>query len=1167
MGSQSHSVRFLIAALVVNLAFCCLLGFAQQGTAALNGQVTDSSNLAVAGAKIVATNTDTNVTYTATTNEAGLYNLPTLPAGNYQITASKEGFQQLVKPGVELHVLDVIALNLALQIGSVTQTVTVESGAPLVETASSSLGGLVSDQKIADLPLNGRNYIDLSLLQAGVQQNTSSNIQIGGMSGTTYSVNGVSMISNNFLLDGTQIGNQSGWGTASFAGTTLGVDGIKEYKVLTSAFDASYGMAMGSQMVMISKGGTNQFHGDVFEYFRNSALNARNYFDGPTIPHLEKNNYGASFGGPIRKDKTFFFAVYEGLKQTLGFTAVDIVPAASCHGNAGNLIWNGQGVQPAGSIGPCPQLGSNPNLGLPAGPNNNYVTIVNSQIASMLALYPNPTVNSGSVVQFRFNPPTFVAANYGQMRFDHNFSPSDILFGRYTIDQSNNDAASNLGTPTVSGVAFPQFRGGGTTMDQFITASETHIFSPSVSNSARISFSRTGWNTFWTDTGTNLSAIPSFPGGPGFLPGVPFSGFGIGGGISAIGWGGNAGPLFHHTLHLQNIYSLADDVYYTRGKHQFRFGTLMNRFNQALTIVSTFSFGSPTYSNLATFLQGIPLNFQVYLPGGNDNRFFTYNTFGFYGQDDWHVNSRLTLNLGLRYEFLTTVREQNGKEFAVRDAASSAAWTQGPIMRDRSHYNFGPRVGFAWDIFGDGKTALRGGGGIYYDIGNFGGGMTGNAITALPNISLAITNPSNKVYTFPVTVPSVATVIANGTALTSAQDFDYNAINPFVYQYNLTLQRQLPKNTAVSVAFVGTQGEHLWQILEGNPITPTAVVNGVQYWSTTTPNCQGGTFSAVTGTFVQPTCRINPHFGTLGIDTSSGVSNYNALQVVVAKRLSRGLEAQAAYTLGHALSTATGQLNGINCVTGMDSPVSSNEKASDRGPACTDVRHNLRFNLLYHFPTLKSNGLLAKAANGWWMGNIVAVNTGFPFSPYISSNRSDSGNKSTGTDRPNFNTQAIAKGTSLTDASGNPYVAAADFVRYDPKTVIIGNPNEWFNPNMFSLQPFVPCPGSAGTCSTLGNVPRGLLRGPGLGSWDLSLVKDTSVPFLGEEGSVQFRAEFFNILNRPNFATPATAAIFSGGNTTSLAGAYSQAPSTTSAALTSTTTTSRQIQFAIKLIF
>jgi hypothetical protein len=630
-----------------------------------------------------------------------------------------------------------------------------------------------------------------------------------------------------------------------------------------------------------------------------------------------------------------------------------------------------------------------------------------------------------------------------------------------------------------------------------------------------------------------------------------------------VGFYGGETPL----VHLQNIYSFGDDVYLSRGKHQLRFGTLINRFNQALTLVSGNSYGAPSYSSFANFLQGVPLSFSSYLPGGNDNRFWIYNTYGFYAQDDWHATSRLTLNLGLRYEFVSPLRELSGRSYAIQNPASDPTWTPGLVVRDRTYLNFSPRFGFAWDIFGNGKTALRGGGGVYYDIGNFGGSMTGNAITTLPNIALTLTNPSNSVFTYPHTLPTVSTVLEDGTALNEAQAFDYNADNPYVYQYNLTLQRQLPKNMAISVAYVGTRGEHLWQLQEGNPIPPTAIVNGLQYWSTNNPNCQGGTFSAATGTFLEPTCRANPNFGSMVLDSTDGISLYNALQVVVNKRLSSGLEAQATYTFAHALSSSIGTLAGESCVTGMDAGVSNTEDKTDYGPACTDVRHNLQFNLLYHFPNLKVGGILGKLADGWWMGNIVSVQTGLPFSPYISSNRSDSGNRATGVDRPNVNTATITKGTTLTDAFGNTYTAAANFVPYNANTVIIGSPNEWFNIDMFALQPFVPCPVGAGMCSTLGNVARGFLTGPGLGNWNFSLVKDTAFPLLGEQGSVQFRAEFFNILNRANFANPTGPAIFSGGNTVATAGAYSQAPIASGAALGTTVTTARQIQFALKVIF
>ena len=249
----------------------------------------------------------------------------------------QEGFERIVKPGVELHVADIVALNFSLQVGSTTQTVTVEGGAPLVETSSSALGGLVNEQKMSELPLNGRNYVDLSLMQTGVTQNKNVGT-LAGLGGTVFSSNGAPTISNNFLLDGTSIVNQSGWTGSSIAGTTLGVDGIKEYKVITSSFSAEYGMTMGSQMLIVSKGGSNQYHGDVFEYLRNSAMDARNFFDPAKIPEFQKNNFGGSFGGPIRKDKTFFFAVYEQLNIKLGFTVNSNTVPTGCQGAAGATI-------------------------------------------------------------------------------------------------------------------------------------------------------------------------------------------------------------------------------------------------------------------------------------------------------------------------------------------------------------------------------------------------------------------------------------------------------------------------------------------------------------------------------------------------------------------------------------------------------------------------------------------------------------------------------------------------------------------------------------------------------------------------------------------------------------------------------------------------------------
>jgi hypothetical protein len=1134
---KAHRKCILLAALIPVTAWFCPLAFAQEETGALNGQITDHDGLLVAGVKVEALNAGTNVSYLADTNKTGLYNFPNLPAGTYSVTATKDGFKQALRPRVELHVSDVISLNFSLQVGSVTERAIVEGGAPLVETNSSAIGGLVNGKEIQDLPLNGRNYIDLSLLQAGVTNslNSTGTNGFGGMTGTVYSSNGAPVISNNFLLDGTQITNQSDWGTASFAGTTLGVDGIREYTVLTSGYDASYGMTMGSQMVMISKGGTNQFHGDVFEYLRNSALNARNFFDGAKIPQLEKNNFGASFGGPISKGKTFFYAVYEGLQENLGFTANDLVPAAGCHGAAGAVITGAA----------CPTLGLAPG---------GSVTIANTDIAALLSLYPNP--NNGTNT-YLFGPSTKAGVNYGQIRFDQSFASSDTFFARYTIDSANVNSASNQGIPITSGTAFPEFRGGGKDLDQFVTLSETHVLSRSMSNTLRLAFSRTNFGTFPID----VSSLPA--GIEPFIAGRPFGSFTITN-LTPVGNGRLVGPP--DSLHLQNIYSFGDDLYYQRGKHSLRFGALLNRFNEALTVPVNYD-GSASYISFANFLQGIPLSYGGPLAGSDINRYFLYNTFGFYAQDDFHIASRLTLNMGLRYEFMTTPREAEGRQYAIRNLTKDstvlpggelAAWTPGHVMQNATYWNLSPRFGFGWDVFGDGKTAIRGGGGIYYDVGNLGGAFINESDGSYPTISATFTNPTNAVVTFPVTPPTVTSFLRSNLA-NSIVTVDYQAGQPYNIQYHLTVQRQLAGNTAISIAYVGSRGVHLWQQLEGNPTIPTAVVNGVKYWSDSVPLCQAGTI---------PTCRINPNFGGVTTNNTVGVSRYDSLQVVVNKRLGSGLEAQGAYTYGHSLDTPIGQVVGADCsgAPGMDTGVSSDTRAYDYGPSCFDVRHNFRMSLLYRFPNLKANGVLSKLLDGWWTGNIVSLQAGLPFTPILANNRSNSGNLSTGADRVDLNTETVAQGTALANAEGGRYTAAANFIPYNPHTVITGNPNQWFNPNMFHMQPMVPCPNSASLiCGTLGDASRGILRGPSLADWDFSLVKDTAAPLLGEQGNIEFRAESFNILNHTNLGMPASATVFNGN--TSVLGAYQQAPLTGVGQITTTVTTSRQIQFVLKLIF
>ena len=656
-----------IAAVAFVMIGFSAITFGQAGSATVRGKVTDPSGLVVVGANVEATNTATSVTHPTATNDAGFYCLSSLPPGRYSLTVEKAGFATIVKPDIDLHAADDISVNFELQIGAIGQTATVLGGAPLVNTTSSSLGGLVQADEIAGMPLNGRNYINLTLLQPGIAPSPNI-IQGGTYNGTWYSSNGATMRSNNFMLDGAIMQDVNGGSTANFSGRTLGLDGIQEYRVITSSFSAEYGLLAGSQTVMVSKSGANQFHGSVFEYLRNSALDAANYFDRPTVannfrrlPAYERNNYGGAFGGPIQKNKTFFFAAFEGVEERLGITVNNTVMAPGCHGVAGALITNTA----------CPQLGSTPS-----------VTIA-PVVAPLLALYPLPNLpNDGYTTPFT-QPDRDV---YGQMRVDHVFSDKDSVFGRYTID----DDAQVLGN------SYPQyFVVDRDTRHQYATLSETHIFSTSLMNDFRVSFSRTA--------STRLSPSP-FSGPQYSLVTGQALGQIIVGGVT-----GTFGPAINFvSTQTQNILSFSDDLMYAVGSHSLKFGTLINSYRQ-FGRQSQRVQGQLQFASIATFLAGVTSSYAAELPGSLLDRTWQFYTTGFYVQDDWRLRSRFTLNAGLRYEPSPNYyTEVHGKSSALINPLTDTQATVGPYFKNFTWKNISPRLGFAWDVFGNGRTAVRG---------------------------------------------------------------------------------------------------------------------------------------------------------------------------------------------------------------------------------------------------------------------------------------------------------------------------------------------------------------------------------------------------------------------------------------------------------------------------
>lgn len=1010
-------------------------------TATISGSVTDASGASVPDAAVQVKNTGTGASRTVNSDAEGRYRIPQLPIGAYDAQASKAGFQTVNRTNITLNVGTELVVDFALPVGQQTTSVSVEGQIASVETTTAAVGVVTDSRQMRELPLNGRNFEQLILLAPGVNQ--VSNFTSSGFQGRAaqYSIAGARPTGQAILMDNESLQNFWNKGMGSVTGSSLGVEAIAEFQTLTNTYGAEFG-GNGSVINSVSRSGTNDLHGSAYEFLRNNAFDAWNALakvpTTPNQPAYRQNQFGGAIGGPIQKDKLFFFGNYEGIRRTLGVVKTPQVP--NCKGD----------YSTPGGI--C-----TPSASLPLATQNAIINV--------LRLYPSPsTATTGSVGTSVQVGNQAAKEHYGLGRVDYNLSNNDALFFRSVTDKTEFADPFGGGGFGGAGGGIQLWPEGDASGAQFTTLQWRRIVSPTIVNSARISFSR---NTTTAETIGSTSALQQFFPGAGRQDGqVTFAG-------TIAGIGGATQLPFNET---QNRWTEGDDVTWTKGAQTIKFGVAVSRL-QTNTYMP-FRIGSIwAFQGLAGFLGGVPTsvtwvpeNIPAGLPAGPGptyaNRDFRHTELLPYFQDDWKISSKLTLNLGVRYSWTTNPVENHNQLYQITNWLTSTNFEKvtNVMASNPNKWNFDPRVGIAFDPFSDHKTSIRAGFGMFHQL------------ILPPDYAPAIWNhpPWSTFQTGSqfgnnnVQFPNVPTSAAAALP-TSSPAFDWGSVTttPYNMQYNLTVQREILPATILSIGYVGSRGVHQLTQVERNLLKIGA--------SGTTVNTANGNsgFNAANSAVVTYG-RNNANLGSFPAFVPTTTSRYNSLQVNVTRRFQNHFQAQLSYTRGRCEDNGSyvGSFNN-NVNAASSNPYDQNY---DKSVCNYDIANQLRINGVWALP-FKGNRIVS----GWQLSGIVSSSSGLPFTVLQ------------GVDTLGWTNGVVNPRPNLLNT--NPTIGTSTAA--------------WFNRSDFQV---------AGA-GAYGSSPRLGFRGPGLNNADISVIKDTKVT---ERINMQFRAEFFNILNHVNWAGPNT---------------------------------------------